>query len=534
MKKLMIYSAIVSFVLLAGCTKNFDELNTNPTQASATAFDPNLLLVSSELNYVGAIQGYGGALLFQSMWAQVLADAEYPAYYSNGDKYVASSNILTYNASVWGNCYTGAGNAQEIINLTATKDNLSNLRGIAVIMKMLNLELITDNYGDVPFSQAVQAKTGVLTPVYDKQQDIYNSLLNTLDSVIPTLDASKAKPTNDIIYGGDIAQWKKFGYSLMLRAAMRLTKADLATAKTYAEKAYAGGTFASVADNAFITFDNANGYSNGNSGALVVAEDYTQVRWGKGIIDRLKAANDPRLPVIAEVPLPGNINSANKSLAGISTPALQQGMPNGYDANGGATDITNAPGYPGATGTGTDANKVGGYSRPTSALYLALNTPGFILTYAETELLLAEAAVRGFSVGASAATHYANGLSAALQTYGTLNGTTPITPAQADTYAAANGLDVSTTDNSLAQINTQFWITTGTLFNFEEAWTNWRRSGYPVLTPVNYVGNFTGGVIPRRQEYPTGEASTNGANLSAAISALSGGDLWTSHVWWDQ
>ncbi|MDP4212816.1 MAG: SusD/RagB family nutrient-binding outer membrane lipoprotein [Bacteroidota bacterium] len=534
MKKLMIYSALVAYVLLAGCTKKFDDLNTDPTKASSSSFDPNLLLPTSELNYIGAIQGYGGALLFQSMWAQILADAEYPAYYTNGDKYVASGNILSYNASVWGNAYSGAGNAQEIINLTATKDELSNLRGIALIVKLFNLELITDTYGDVPFSEAVQAKTGFLSPVYDKQQDIYTSLLAKLDSVIPTLDASKAKPTNDIIYGGDIAKWKKFGYTFMLRAAMRLTKVDAATAKLYAEKAFAGGTFAGNDDNAYITFDNSNGYSNGNSGALVVVEDYTQVRWGKGVIDRLKTDADPRLTVIAEVPQPGLANSGNQSLAGDSTFALQQGMPNGYDQNGQATDITNAPGYPGGTGVGNDLNKIGGYSRPTTSLYLALNTPGFLLTYAESELLLAEAAVNGWSVGASAATHYANGLSAALQTYGTLNGTTPIPAATANTYAAAHPLDISTTDNSLQQINTQYWITTGTLFNFEEAWTNWRRSGYPVLTPVNYIGNFTGGTIPRRQIYPVGEAQTNPVNLNAAVSALSGGDNWTSRVWWDK
>ncbi len=115
--------------------------------------------------------------------------------------------------------------------------------------------------------------------------------------------------------------------------------------------------------------------------------------------------------------------AANESLAGDPTPANQQGMPNGYDQNGGATDISNAADYPGATGTGDDANPIGGYSRPTSALYLDLNTPGFILTYAETELLLAEAAVDGWNVGSTASVHYANGLSAALQTYGTLNGT---------------------------------------------------------------------------------------------------------------
>jgi hypothetical protein len=359
-------------------------------------------------------------------------------------------------------------------------------------------------------------------------------MLAKLDSVIGTLDPTKTIPTNDIIYSGNIAQWKKFGYSLMLRMAMRLTKIDPATAQKYAEKAAAGGTFASVADNAYITFDHADGYSNGNSSALQVPEDYNEVKWGQLLINYLKTNSDPRLGVIAEVPQPGLANAANESLAGDPTPANQVGMPNGYDQNGGATDISTSAGYPGSSGTGNDLNPTGKYSRPTSALYLALNTPGFILTYPETELLLAEAAVNGWNVGSSASVHYSNGLAGALLTYGTLNGTTPISAATAAAYATANPLDVSSTTNSLQQINTQFWVTTGTLFNFIECWTNWRRSGYPVLTPVNYTGNFTNATIPRREIYPTSEVSTNGKNYKAAVANLTGGDEWTSKVWWDK
>lgn len=534
MKKTFIYITFASLIAFAGCTKKFDAINTDPTKASASNFDPNLLLPTAELGYMSAIQGYSGPILFQSMWVQTFANAEYPTYYSNGDKYVASGNILTYDASTWNNAYTAASKAHEIQSLTKDNADLINLRGVAVIVQLLNLEVVTDVYGDVPYSQALQAKTGISLPVYDKQQDIYPSMLNTLDSVVATLDPAKAKPTNDIIYQGDIAKWKKFGYSLMLRMAMRLTKVDAVTAQKYAEKAYAGGTFASNADNAYITFDNPDGYNNGNPAALQVPEDYSQVKWGKMLIDMLKANNDPRLPVIAEVPKPGKINAGIQSLAGDPTPANQEGMPNGYDQNGGGTDISKAPGFPGPTGSGADANPIGGYSRPTSALYLDLSTPGFILTYAETELLLSEAAVRGWNVGATASVHYANGLSGALQTYGTLNGTTPISSATADMYASSHPLDVSSTTNSLGQINTQIWITTGTLFNFEEAWINWRRSGYPVLTPVNYTGNFTGGTIPRRQLYPSTEVTNNGANYNAAVSALSGGDQWTSRVWWDK
>ncbi len=544
MKRILINISFAAALFATGCTKNFDDTNTNPTQASASNFDPNLLLPSGELGYVNAVAGYSGPILFQSMWVQIFASAIYPGYYSNGDKYVQGGSYLSYQASTWNNAYQAASYLREIQNLTKDKPELSNLSGISVIGELLNIEAVTDVYGDCPYSQGLQAKTGLSQPVYDKQQDIYNSMLAKLDSVLPTLDASKTIPTNDVFpYKGNIAQWKKFGYSLMLRMAMRLTKADAAAAQKYAEKAAAGGVFASNDDNAYIKLDNSHGFSNPNARALQVAEDYSEVKWGKMLIDYLKSTNDPRLGVIAEVPKPGVKNAANESLPGDNTPANQQGMPNGYDQNGGDADISKAPGYPGAspadpatnTATYTDQpNVTGNYSRPATALYLDLSTPAFVLTYAQTEFLLAEAAARGWSVGSSASAHYTNGLIAAMQTYSTLNSAGAISPSVATAYAAANPLDISSPDNSLKQINTQYWVLTGTIFDFDEAWSNWRRSGYPELTPVNYPGNFTNGTIPRRQAYPTGEASTNPVNYKTGIANLQSGDTYASRVWWDK
>jgi len=315
---------------------------------------------------------------------------------------------------------------------------------------------------------------------------------------------------------------------------MRLTKADAAMAQQYATKAYAGGVFQSNSDNAFIVFDNSHGFANANSSSLQVQEDYYEVKWGKVLIDYLKSTNDPRLSVISELLLPGISANANHDGVGDSNPADQLGMPNGYNQNGGAIDITKAPGYPGPSGSGTDADITGKYSHPKSLLYLDRNAPSFILTYAQTEFLLAEAAARGWSVGASASVHYANGVSAALQTYSAYNSLGVISSGVASAYALANPLDISSTDNSLKQINTQYWVLVGTIFDFDEAWSNWRRSGYPVLTSVNYVGNFTNGTIPRRQAYPTGEASTNPVNFAAAVQALTGGDVYSSRVWWDK
>ena len=320
---------------------------------------------------------------------------------------------------------------------------------------------------------------------------------------------------------------------------MRLTKVDATTAQKYAEKAAAGGTFSSIADDAFITYDHDDGYNNPNAAALQVPEDFSQVRWGKTLMDYLIANDDPRVSVIAEIPKNGKTNNLDETLDGDRTFDKQIGMPNGYDQNGGTTDITKASNYPGVSPadpsiSGDAPFVVGLYSRPTTAIYVRdLNTPGFILTYAETELLLAEAAVRGWNVGGTAAQHYHNGLSAALQTYATLNSAGTISSATAEAYATAHPLDQSSTTAALAQINTQFWATTGTLFNFIEAWNNWRRSGYPVLTPVNYVGNFTNAQIPRREIYPSSEPSNNGENYDEAKSAM-GGDDWTTRVWWDK
>ena len=531
MKKSLIYILAATAFTIAGCTKDFDEINTDPTRANENTFDPNLLLSSAEVGYTRAISGYGGPILFQSMWVQIFASASYPSYYSNGDKYVASGNTTTYQASLWNNAYGAASFAREAQNLIKDKPEMSNLGSVATILEIACMQAITDTYGDCPYTQAFQAKTGLSQPVYDRQQDIYPSLLKRLDSAISVLDSSKATLTNDAFsYHGNIAKWKKFGYSLMLRLAMRLTKVDEATAKTYAEKAAAGGTLASVDDNAYQLYDNANGYNNPNSAALTVPSDYIEVRWTNTLINMLKQTKDPRLPVIAEVPAAGLDNAANQSLPGNSDTAVQMGMPNGYDQNAGATDISKAPGYPGGSGTGDKFNPTGKYSRPTTSLYLSLDAPIFVLTYPESEFLLAEAAARGWNVGGTAEQHYANGIVGSLLTYGQFNATTPISTAAAQAYAAANPL----VNNSLEQINDEYWVTTGTIFNFLEAWNNWKRSGYPVLAPVNYVGNFSTGQIPRRQEYPLSEATTNGANYTQAVTNLTGGDKWTSRVWWDQ
>jgi hypothetical protein len=249
------------------------------------------------------------------------------------------------------------------------------------------------------------------------------------------------------------------------------------------------------------------------------------------LMDFLKGTTDPRVSIIAELPPAGLTAAQDPTKNGDNTFASQTGLPNGWDLNGGSTDISKAPGYPGASGD----DPIGKYSRPRAAIYTDLNSPQFVLTYAESELLLAEAKVRGWNVGATtAAVHYANGVSAALQSLAAFGPSATISATTANVYAAANPLNITSTAASLKMINEQYWATTGILMNFVEAWNNWKRTGYPVLAPVVYAGNFSGGVIPRRQLYPTTEASANPANYKTGVTNLSSGDNWNSKMWWDK
>jgi hypothetical protein len=157
-----------------------------------------------------------------------------------------------------------------------------------------------------------------------------------------------------------------------------------------------------------------------------------------------------------------------------------------------------------------------------------------VLTYSQTELMLAEAKARGWNVGATtAAQHYANGVIAAMESLAQFASVGTISNATAAAYAAAHPLDESSLNASLKMINEQYWVTTGSLFNFIETWSNWRRSGYPVLDPVSYPGQFSVNTIPRRVPYQSGEAANNPQNYADAVGRLSNGDTFGSRIWWD-
>jgi hypothetical protein len=540
MKRISKYIIFSLLLISFSCTDKFEEINTDPNKTSEAVFNANYLLSQTQFSYSNT--GYS-QLLFQSMWTQVLASTF--SYYGNGDKYRASGSFVSYQSSIFTDSYNAASRAVEMQNLVADKPELSNLYNIGSIMKVLCIARVTDSYGDAPYSEALQAKTEIYTPKYDTQQEIYTSMLTELETAVKNLDAAKSGPTADLFYAGNIAQWKKFGNSLMLRLAMRLTKVDAAMAKTWAEKAIAGGVFSSIADNAKVVTDNGTGNSNATTNALRVADDYREVRWSKTFIDYLKTTKDPRITAIAEISKTGYTNNSNQDLAGDNAEGIQIGLPNGYDLNGGATDISKSSNFPGDAPADPSIKddkvaRVGKYSRPRTSVYLDRSGTNFILTYGETELMLAEAKVRGWNVTGTAADHYNNGVTASVASLAQFNKTTAADPsivaavAGTPAFLAANPLDVSSTEKALKQINEQYWVTTGTLFNFIETWNNWKRSGYPVLTPVVYPGGFSNGTIPRRIPYGATEPVQNPKGYAEALGRLGGTDSFTARNWWDK
>jgi hypothetical protein len=202
----------------------------------------------------------------------------------------------------------------------------------------------------------------------------------------------------------------------------------------------------------------------------------------------------------------------------ITDPALQRGMPNGKDVN----MIKDYEGVDHDVLTDTTYSRV-------NELLLDYEDPTLLQTYAEVELLLAEAAIKGWH-GGDPEDHYNKGVKAAMQMYNIFDPSFIVSDAEVYVYLTEHPFDPA---NGLEMIATQYWA--ATFLNFFETFANWRRTGFPTLTPVNYPGNHSGGTIPRRLIYDVGggEGAVNFENVQAAIDRI-GGNYITTRVWWDK
>jgi hypothetical protein len=299
----------------------------------------------------------------------------------------------------------------------------------------------------------------------------------------------------------------------MLRAGMRLSKVDPTTAKSYVAKAVAGGVFASNADNSIIRHTAI--YNNYIANHLA-AREKTNFYLAAPFVNYLKENNDPRLPVFAVRYVGAKGGPEQVGDRASPDPKVQIGMPMGYN------DVT--------INTVLAANGVVSlwdFTQINLKTVLKLDAPEFHITYAQVQLLLAEAAVRGW-VSGDAAEYFAKGVRANLEQMALYDASAAIKEDVILAYLKAHPL---TKGKELEDINTQYWV--ATFLDGNESWANFRRSGFPALKKNPYPGSEIKEDFIRRMPYPDSEIVVNLQNVNDANARQGPNDLNT-RVWWDK
>lgn len=498
MKKLLSI-VLISSLVLASCDfdEGFEEMNVDPTRAAQ--LNVNDKLASVFLRTSGErYENWRASLIYSSQIVQHMSST---ATYWTGNFYTRNEGYAT---SLFDRAYPQQVKEIEDIIFQLNNEGVTgDQMGIARIWRVFIYHRLTDLYGDIPYSEAGKGFIdGILKPKYDTQQEIYMDMLKELEEGVAQLGSTSSLGSSDLIFQEDMDKWRKFGNSLMLRLAMRLSKADATTAQAWAAKAIAAGVMTSNEDIAFVQHTSGpEGINRNGHGEAFVADG--NPRLSKTFVEFLQ--DDPRLPILG----------ARRS-DGSTDPADLIGMPNGLTV--GALEDK--------YGTTSDV-----YAEPNRNVITGEDAPMVFQTYAEVEFMIAEAIVRGWASG-DAKAHYDAGVKAAMQMLNMLYpNANVITDAEVTAYLEAKPFDASM---GLQMIGEQYWA--ATFLNEYEAFANWRRTGFPVLLPFGgeavYDGNVTNGTIPRRLIYPNAENSTNTENFAAVI-ARQGANEFTTRVWWD-
>ncbi len=472
-------SSLIVALLATGACKDFTEfgdINLSPN-------NPSIASTASLLT--GAITNVGGVATSQvpCLYTQQLGDVTY----------IEESRYKTVNFS-YGGFYTSPLNSLNYIiklntdeatkNAAAANGSNANQIALARILKAYFFLNITDRWGDAPYSQALKGKDN-FSPAFDTQQAIYTDLFKELKEAQAQFDGGKTI-VGDIMLSGNTARWKKFANTLRAVMALRLSKIDPTKGKAEFVAALADGAFTSNADNvSFKYLKDANyesplysNYVTGNRKDFAVSDV---------MINYLVKTNDPRIAAYADKA------TATQTYKGVPYAVFPAAVK--------AQDV----------------------SLVAAAKLAAQDAAVPVATYAQLLFSQAEAAKLGWITG-SAQLLYQDAIKASMQQWGVYT-----TDAAFATYLL--GTDVLYTDaKALELIGTQKWV--ALFYMGYESWAEWRRTGYPVLTPAAKPLN-TSGQIPRRMAYQTTEATLNKINYDAVI-ARQGADNQDTRVWWDK
>lgn len=492
MFKNLINTVLIFTILLTSCSKDFEEINTDPNRPEEIT--PGVLLGQLQYRMVNS------AIQSSRSFTHELMQIDVPRESSSGGG--QHRYFINPGEGVWNSFYSYL---TDIKDLQTISEELGedNYKGIALVYKSWAFSILTDLYGDIPYFEATSASDGVFQPKFDKQKDIYVQLLRDLETANSLFDDSKP-----LTYGGDlvynanelasdsnigITKWKKFANSLRLRLLLRISKRDVEMDITSQIKAILSNpetypVFTSIDDNAIFNYTGSFPYFNPYYNARTV--DWREnVCFAKFFIDGLNDSEDPRLHKWATT-----VEQNDQD--------IYRGAESGYSV--------------------TTQHVVG----QNSSYHDDLKTfpqLGIMMTYAEVEFIKAELALKNFTTGFQAKDHYESGIKASIAQWGA--------SMSMDFLEQTNiKYDTSgTTEDQMSQIMLQKYY--AYFFVDFQSWFEKRRTGYPTLPRGEGIpaeNNF-----PSRIPYPTYIQSLNPDNLETAVNNM-GGDNSDIKVWWDK
>tara|TARA_R110000796_G_scaffold37722_1_gene94994 strand:+ start:33265 stop:34734 length:1470 start_codon:yes stop_codon:yes gene_type:complete len=471
---------IITVVLIASCTKDFEQINTNPN--SPVSVQPSLLLRQ-------VIYDYGEQMSYEGFTAgNLLGQYTTALDFNLFDRHNLKSPQLGGNP--WPIFYKNLRDNEIILNLSRENETFRVYEGPSLILKAYMAAALTDLFGDVPYSEAFKGDTQTVTPIYDSQQAIYRNeggILANLDKGITSIQnyTGSIGLEGDILFEGDLEAWIRFANSLKIKCLLRIS--DKVEVASDLQAIYDSGLYIQEnSENA--VFDFTDGEPNNFRLARLRIGDFNNFVLSETMDEILTTLNDSRIETLFRP-------------FGNSTMGEFNGLLNGIDAS--QTSIALA-----------DYSLTGTIFRENTG-----RLDANFMTSMETSFLLAEAAQKGL-INADAKTLYDTGVTQAFEYWGT--------NLPADYLTTTAAFDISGV-NSLEQIITQKWI--ANMINGYEGWIEYRRTGFPQLKVIS--ASLNNNLIPVRMPYPAEEEALNTINYNAAASATNGNSI-NVKVWWDE
>lgn len=514
------YIKIAAFTLVTGAFFSCEDLtsvNTNPNGVQPDVVNPNLVMptVLTEMAKLYVNLGYQDI-------AGVVQHTQKDAWSSGHNDYDWGGN------QSWAGYYDILRN-NNLLYQRAIAQNLEFHQGVSLVTKAFMFGLITDLWGDAPYTNALKGELGGVAnilPTYDSQEVIYTGILADLDKANKLLSKQKSEYSSivdnvDVIYNGDPVKWRKLANSLALRYYMRISAKKVDVAKAGIENIVKNpANYPIITTNAEDATMGFPGTSDGTSWPAnavydVSGSNYRRIKMANTFVEYLQGVNDPRLgiwaakveiPLVVDATLPAGtdkITGGKRYLSPdkvgnskIDTDQEYVGLPTSFSALPSAYNLNPTPGQ---TSFNPHVSFLAPmYKNATGALLRAR-----LVSAAEVNFILAEAAQKGWSVG-DAKTFYEAGVKASLTTWGV--------GSSATSYLGTKGVSY---DGTLKQIMEQKWIASWTAAT--EAWFDYRRTGFPALTAGPAAKRQA---LPVRFYYMQDEIRINAINATSAMDKL--------------